>query len=252
MGIPRIVDRERYAPGMTRQLEALRAAIAAGAPRRGWKVGINAPEVLQSLGLRHSGVGWIDGRRVIQSGAEFRPEVGSRIHVEPELCIHLEGPVAASTDASDAIRRVAGVSPALEIVDYAKTSDGFDSVVAHAMFHAAVVLAARVPWEAPPGIGSTLPILRVNGERGTAPRQGLVPSNLGELLRFVAAFLEAFGESLEAGDVVLTGSYTERAAPLTGGDLAEADFGSLGSVHVRIGEVLGVDPGAREHVGSQA
>ncbi len=42
--------------GMTRQLEALDAALAQGMPRRGWKVAIDVPEVPARLGLPHAGV----------------------------------------------------------------------------------------------------------------------------------------------------------------------------------------------------
>lgn len=241
IGVLQIVDRDRYAPGMARQLAAFRAAVAAGTPRIGWKVGINAPRVLQSLGLRHSGVGWIDGQCVLSSGDEFTPASGARIRVEPELCIHLNGAVPASLDVASAGARVAAVSPAIEIVDYAKSADGLDAVVGHSMFHAAVVLGGRAPWTTPPGLGSTLPVLQVDGELGPLPGEDLVPSDLGGLLAFVAAFLEEFGEALGGDDIVLTGSYTERAVAVASGNQVRADFGPLGSVQVRIGGEAGRD-----------
>jgi hypothetical protein len=80
-----LADRERYRPGMQRQLTRLRTAIEGGMPRRGWKVGINVPEVLQKAGLTHSGVGWIDGRRVFESGAELTAPPAARHH-EPISC----------------------------------------------------------------------------------------------------------------------------------------------------------------------
>jgi len=44
------VDVDRLATGTARQLAALRAAIARGAPRLGWKVGRNVPDVQAALG----------------------------------------------------------------------------------------------------------------------------------------------------------------------------------------------------------
>ena len=64
-------DRERYAPGMKTQLDRFHAALADGMPRLGWKVGINVPEVLGHLKLTHSGIGWLDGRKLLATGAEI-------------------------------------------------------------------------------------------------------------------------------------------------------------------------------------
>ena len=57
----------------------------------------------------------------------------------------------------------------------------------------------------------------------------------------MATFLEEFGESLEANDLLLTGSYTEQAVAVGGGNEVRADFGTLGSVELRIGAGAGAD-----------
>ena len=49
---PRI-SADRFAPGMARQLDRFRAALADGMPRLSWKIGINVPEVLRRLDLPH-------------------------------------------------------------------------------------------------------------------------------------------------------------------------------------------------------
>jgi 2-keto-4-pentenoate hydratase len=65
-------------------------------------------------------------------------------------------------------------------------------------------------------------------------RSGLVPNDLGQLLVFVAEFLQAFGHTLEPGDLVLSGSYLATAVPLPPGATAKADFGLLGSVEISV------------------
>ena len=52
-------------------------------------------------------------------------------------------------------------------------------------------------------------------------------------MSFVARFLAEFGESLEATDIILSGSYTSTAVDLTIGSEVRADFGPLGSLSVR-------------------
>jgi 2-keto-4-pentenoate hydratase len=229
-----IVDREKLAPGMAAQRARLAEALRAGMPRRGWKVGINVPEVLASLGLRHPGVGWLDGSSVFQSGAVLVAPAGSRLHVEPEIAIRVERAVGSGEPAESARAAIGGVSAALELVDYAKPGGGLDEVVAHSMFHAATVLGPARALADAADLGSRWPEIEAGGATGPAPRGDLVPADLGELVAFVASFLAAFGERLEAGDIVLSGSFTDRALRLRRGEEACARFGALGEVRVRI------------------
>jgi len=231
-------DSERYRPGMLRQLARLRASIAAGMPRRGWKVGINVPEVLQKAGLSHSGVGWLDGHRVLGSGATITAPVASRLHVEPEIALHI-GSAISPTDASDAIRAsISGVSPALELVDYALPARDFDAIVESSMFHHASVLGETHPLAALLPMGADWPRLVVDGAASPAPRGDLVPADPVELLRFVALFLAEYGEALAPGDLVLSGSFCPVAVPLGIGGIggiARAEYGPLGEVEIRRG-----------------
>jgi 2-keto-4-pentenoate hydratase len=225
-----IPDRDRYAPGVARQLAALRAAQAAGMPRCGWKVGINVPEVLAGLGLTHPGVAWLDGRRRWAHGEDVPCPAQALLHVEPELCLELGDDVPAAADAEAAGERIAGVAPAIELVDYAQAGADLDAIVAHGMFHHGLVAGARhAPGpHAWPDAGR--PLLEVAGRRAEPPRADLVPRPLGELVAFAARFLAAFGEALRAGDLLLSGSFCARAARVRPGERVRADFGRLGLV----------------------
>jgi len=227
-----MVAPERFAPGMARQLERLREALANGMPRRGWKVGINVPEVLSRLDLPHPGVGWLDGRRVFPAGATLELRSGAPLHVEPEVAVCLSQAVPPRCSASIARSYIASVHPALEIVDYGKPNSGLDDVVAHCMFHDATVLGPPAPLEAARDLGHRWPLLRVGLGRSDPPRSDLVPPDFGELVAFVAAYLAAFGQSLETGDLLLSGSYIAEAASLEAEQKATANFGDLGSVSV--------------------
>jgi 2-keto-4-pentenoate hydratase len=227
-------DLERYRAGTTAQLAALREALAGGMPRRGWKVGINVPEVLASLGLRHPGVGWLDGHRSYASGDVVPATSGARLHVEPELALRVRSRISPAMSAREALSQVAGVAPALELVDYAKPGETLDAVVAHSMFHAGLVVGAWQPAELTSQLGRRWPVLSAAGRETPPPRSDLVPQDLGALLLFVASFLDAFGQALEPEDLVLSGSYHAKAARLAPGTRATADFGPLGSVEVSV------------------
>lgn len=219
---------------MARQLARLREALAGGMPRRGWKIGINVPEVLRRLHLPHPGVGWIDGRRVFGAGAELALRPGSRLHVEPEVAIRVARAVPAGCPPESARKCIDAAHPALEIVDYARPGAGLDDVVAHCMFHDATVLGPPGRLEDARGLGYDRPVLRVGDRRSDAPRPDLVPPDPGRLVAFVADYLAAFDQSLEAGDLVLSGSYTAAALPLVAGEEVTAEFGPLGAVSASV------------------
>jgi 2-keto-4-pentenoate hydratase len=230
------IEPEQYAHGMELQLAGLAAARAGGMPRRGWKIGINVPEVLDHLSLPHPGLGWIDGNRVLDSGSTLDAPPSSRLHVEPEIAICLSGRVAEGSSAASARSRIAAVRPALEIVDYAKAGSGLTDIVSHSMFHEATVLGDPVAITEARELGIAWPRLHVSGQKPARPRSDLVPSDLGELVAFAADFLAAFGQSLEEGDLLLSGAYLPRAVALSAGDSAVAEYGPMGSVSLRVAE----------------
>jgi 2-keto-4-pentenoate hydratase len=222
---------------MKRQLARFERARAAGMPRRGWKVAINVPEVLRHLDLPQSGVGWLDGDRVLRSGDVFAFSPGAQLLIEPEVAVHIATAVPRGSDADRARSCIGGLSPALEIVDYHASPDaGFDDIVEACMFHAASVIGEASSLEAAQELGSRWPILRVDGNETESAREDLVPADFGELVAFVSAFLAEFDEGLEAGDLILSGSYTAKAIAIAPGQEAVADHGPLGGVSVRIRE----------------
>jgi 2-keto-4-pentenoate hydratase len=225
---------EKFEAGMARQLERFREALASGMPRRGWKIGVNVPEVLRRLDLPHPGIGWLDGYKVFPAGAELAIRPHARLHVEPEVAVHVARAVSPVCSPEIARNAIATVHPALEIVNYDQPISSLDDVVAHCMFHDATVLGPPAPLEAARDLGSRWPILRVGGRLAEPPRPDLAPGDLGELVTFVAAYLAAFDQSLEPGDVILSGSYIARAPGLVAGAEVVADFGPLGIVSATV------------------
>jgi 2-keto-4-pentenoate hydratase len=166
--------------GLTAQRLAFQRALASGMPRAGWKIGLNVPDVQARFGLDGPLVGWLDGHRVIASGAEYAAREGCRPHVEAELALRLGAPVRADASPDEARGAIGAVSPALELVDYARARADLEAAVA------------------------------------------LVAQRLAEV-----------GETLQAGDLILSGSYTI-PLPLAPGETVTADFGALGRVSVTL------------------
>lgn len=219
------------AAAFAQQLVTLRVRIAAGMPRRGWKVGINVPEVQAKLGLEHALVGWIDGDRMLPNDATIALPSGCLLHVEPELCLRLADSVDNRAGLTAARAAVDAIAPALEIVDYAKPAKSLEAIVEHSMFHFAFVLG---DWRAVPDDGSIDIFQRVRlrvGDRRSEPaRADLVPRDIGAIVLLVAKVLGEAGERLNAGDVILSGSFMAKALLLEAGKTATADLGPFGRV----------------------
>ena len=117
-----------------------------------------------------------------------------------------------------------GYRVALEVNDLAGGDDP-ESIVAGNIFHRAVAFG---PLRATPPLG-VVTALVVNGERRAARSwKGTSRPTIGAVDRI----LEAVGETVRAGDRIITGSIVNgRIAP---GDDVVADVGDLGRVALRI------------------
>jgi 2-keto-4-pentenoate hydratase len=127
------------------------------------------------------------------------------------------------------------MAPALEIVDYARSSSNLAAMVTHCLFHEATVLGAQTGASAHAELGTRLPEMTLNGTVVGPPRSDTVPADLGEIVAAVARLLGAVGQALEPGDLILCGSYTT-PLPVAAGDTVSADFGTLGTVELRVAE----------------
>jgi 2-oxo-hept-3-ene-1,7-dioate hydratase len=202
-----------------------------GTPRLGWKVGINDPVVQRMLGLDGFVVGALDGAHRLADGERYRLPAGARVCVETEVAVCLAHDVDSRAGAVQALASVGALAPAIEIVDYARPSNGLAALLSHSIFHAASVIGAPQPAATFAGIEGPLPVLSKNGARERECEPSLRIADLGTVIARVAAILAVAGERVRAGDWILTGSWVA-PVPVTPGDSVEADFGALGHVGV--------------------
>lgn len=214
-------DFEILRPGMAIQLARRREAIALGMTPRGWKIGLNVAAVQTHFGLHVPCVGWLDGRRILASGAvvDFLPDV--KMRVEPEVCLRV-----------GAGGRLEAIAPALELVDFSTPPKDLFELLSSSILHVAAVVGDFVAPDRGVGLGTRWPRLEVTGQPSPPLGDGLVAADLQTAVDFVGGMLARFGEALAPGDLILAGSYAAAVPPLDRGARAEADFGPLGSVSV--------------------
>ena len=206
----------RVVAALERQLESWRAALERGADRVGWKIGLNIPEVQERLGLEEPVVGHLTSETRLEPGATYSAADADALRLEPEIAIEV-GP-----DES-----IAGVSPAIELVDVGRPPGGLDGIVTENVFHRAFAIGqatSPVPGENPRAS------VTVNGEERESAD---ATDDLDEVVRLVSRLLRAAGERLQPGDRIIAGSVTPQVEVEPGDEVA-AELSGLGRVEVRI------------------
>jgi len=199
----------RVERGMRRQLAS------APSDRIGWKLALNAPAIMEALGLDEPALGWLS-RGQVASG-EHSLAGSAQPAVEPELLLE-----AGEGGA------VARLGVALEVVDFDRPLDDVEEVIAADVFHRAVafgdLLTGADPGEA---------VFSLNGEERVRVAESEYESP-ADTLAFVDRFLRGLGGALVPGELVIAGALAP-AAPVAAGDVAELTVSGAGSVSLHFG-----------------
>jgi 2-keto-4-pentenoate hydratase len=210
---------ERIESGMRIQLAGWRSAMGlADVERVGWKVGLNAPPVMEALEIDRPVIGWLGSGTTLAAPAEFVTAGATKIGAEPELAITVgEG------------GNVAGLAPAIEIVDVDKSFDDLAAILADNIFHRGVVFGPQSEPRALPGITARI---ACDGEPEAELELADAVGDPAEVVALVAGRLEEMGEVLEPGDRIIAGALT----PILFAERVSAvalDMGPLGAVALR-------------------
>jgi 2-oxo-3-hexenedioate decarboxylase len=190
---------------------ALRSA--RGERQVGVELGFTSRAKMAQMGLDELIWGRLTDAMVIADGGEAPWARFIHPRVEPEVCFLLGEPLAGTVTPLAAMRALAGVAPALEVIDsrYRDFKFSLADVVADNCSAAAIVVG---PWSDPlaTDVGNLGLVLEV---AGTPAQIGSTAAVLGHPLRSLVAaarLLAAAGERLEAGDLVMAGGATEAVA----------------------------------------
>jgi 2-keto-4-pentenoate hydratase len=218
----------RVAAGMRRQLRARRARLRGGAGPIGWKIGLNVESVQRNLGLDRPVVGHLTTDALVEPGAPHSLAGTTNAGVEPEIAIEIGRDVAGDVVPEAARDAIAGLAPALEVVDVDRPLDDVEAIVADNVFHRAVALGESA--------GSSLDgveaVVLVNGAEAHRLDAAPAAGDLAEVVTVIAGTLAACGERLAPGDRIIAGALTP-AVPVAPGDSVGLDLGRLGRVEMR-------------------
>ena len=214
--------------------EVARRKIAAGAKLIGHKVGLTSKAMQRSSQIDEPDYGHLLDTMMIADGARVAHENYCLPRAEIELAFILGKPLKGpGIGLPDVLRATEYVVPAIEIVD-ARLQDPrkiFDTVADNGAA-AGIVIGGRPVGPRDIDLRWAGGILYRNAE---IEETGLAAGVLGHPalgVAWLANKLGAHGVALEAGHLVLAGSFT-RVVFARKGDTLHADFGPLGGIAVR-------------------
>jgi len=201
--------------GMQALLARRDAALASGAAAVGWKIGFNSPAIQAHFGLHSAVVGYLVNSGVVADGAKVPVGGWSAPAVEVEVAIRV------GEDGG-----VAGLAPALELVDLDLPYDDIEPILAGNIFQRGVVFGDDIPGADPRAVVATVQ------RAGQFVAEGRLVEDPATTVAFVQSFLASFGATLEPGDRIIGGSVVA-PLPVAPGDALEVSFGALGRLSVR-------------------
>lgn len=211
------------------------ARLAAGEAIIGAKLGLTSPAKQARMGVDEPVIGFLtDAMRLEPAAVAAATAAWIQPRIEPEIAFVLAGPVATGLTAAGARDVVASVGVAAEVIDsrYADYRFRFADVVADNTSAAGVIVGDLHPAADVPGLGELHCTVTVDGEiRHEATGAAILGDPYAALVH-LSHHLEARGETLPAGALVLAGALTD-AEPLVPGGSYRLEIEALGAIEVR-------------------
>ena len=201
------VDDPRILRGMAVQLGRRRERLDAGERPLGWKVGFGAPAAMQKLAIKAPLIGFLTDQALVATGATVSLAGWSKPVAEPEIAVHMSRDLAAGADRDTVKAAIAGLGPAIELADVDRPPDDVEHILAGNIYQRGIVVG---PCDASRAGGV------VDGLHGHIARNGCAFAQTSDpqaltgdvigIVRHVADTLAAFGQTLRAGQIIITGS----------------------------------------------
>jgi 2-keto-4-pentenoate hydratase len=154
--------------------------------------------------------------------------------LEPEIAVHLGRDLPGGVGEEAAREAIAAMGAAFELADIAFPPDDPEAILAANVYQRAVVLGPASEAGARADLtGVEAQVCRDGEEVARTDDPEEMTGGIVELVAYLADLLDAFGEGLRAGDVVIAGTVVPALEVADGGEI-HFDLGRLGTVDVTI------------------
>jgi len=219
--------------GMAAQLNRRRERIKAGEKPLGWKVGFGAPAALEKLGIQAPLIGFLTDQALVASGSTISLADWQKPVAEPEIAVHIGKDLRAGADRATVKAAIAGLGPAIELVDVDRPPDDVAAILAGNIYQRGIILGARNASRAGGVLDGLLGRIARNGIEiaSTSDPQALTGELLG-IVGHVADVLAEWGDKLRAGQIIITGSIVPPLWVAAGEEIM-FNLDPVGSVSIR-------------------
>lgn len=209
--------------------------IAAGARLVGHKIGLTSKVMQLATGISEPDYGVIHDDMVIESGSVVEFDRFSNVRIEVELAFVLNKPLSGpNTTIFDVLDATAYVVPALEILNSHLELEGrtiVDTISDNAAM-GAMVIGGRPVKVDEIDLRWVSALLYRNESIEDSGVAGAILGHPAMGVAWLANKLAQHGQTLEAGEIILAGSFT-KPMWVERGDTVHAEYSGLGSVTCR-------------------
>jgi 2-oxo-hept-3-ene-1,7-dioate hydratase len=217
--------------------------VAEGRTVRGHKVGLTSKAMQYAVGIDEPDFGVLLDDMFFADGGEIPAQRFIGLRVEAELAFILHKPLAGpNCTIRDVFNATAFVTPAIEVLDTrifrvdpeTKATRKVLDTIADNAANAGVVLSGRRFKPADHDLRWIAAICSRNGEIEETGVAAGVMNHPANAVTWLANRLAGYGEALQPGEVLLSGSFI-RPVEVGSGTTIEVDYGPFGTVSCRFG-----------------
>jgi len=215
--------------------------VATGRAVRGHKVGLTSKAMQYAVGINEPDFGVLLDDMFFANGGEIPVQRFIELRVEAELAFILREPLAGpNCTLAEVLNATEFVTPAIEILDTrifridpeTKATRRVLDTIADNAANAGVVLGNRRFKSTDHDLRWISAICFRNGEIEETGVAAAVMNHPANAISWLANRLSGYGEALQPGEVLLSGSFI-RPVEVRSGDAVEVDYGPLGTVSCR-------------------
>lgn len=205
--------------------------LARGEALVGMKMGLTSLAKMEQMGVHDPIYGHLTSSMLRGDGDPIVRSEHGQPRVEPEVAFLLDKDLRGRVTPAQAMQSVGGVCAALEVIDsrFAKFQFTLLDVVADNASSTRFFLGTTFRRPDEVNLGNLGMVLRRNGRIEKVGSSAAILEHPARSLARLATMLDAVGEGLQAGQIVLAGGATA-AIHVNAGDLLRLDVEGLGSV----------------------
>lgn len=197
----------RVLQGMQKQFELRRARLESGETLIGWKVGFGSSAAKERLQLDAPLIGFLTDKISLPAGASISCAEWTKAAAELEIAVYMGSDLPGSSDRETTKRAIASIGPAIEIADITFPADDVERILSSNIWNKYVILGKADTTRAGCNLEGLVGHAYRNGlETDKTDTPQVMTGDIVDVASSVASTLAGLGETLRAGEVIITGT----------------------------------------------